>query len=395
MPTISASSPRSRTAESSVTTSSSAAAWADQRQRETFTFPGSRSASSSPMKSSRRPRRWSGSSATTAIAPTANAPPQVRHPRLGRRSSATSSPRLLPQAAAITARFADQRCRSAPRLAPAGGRQVVRGPEHRERPDQGRRLVASALGLRAIVERFSRSFASPHSKTCFLATSSRRIDRPSMRCWLSTEFPVRKRWLLALEHGVPGHPHLWLSAHRIRTHAAGDDRRVASDLGIAGPVRRKTERTHDRLSERSARPYQSDVGLVGRSGDKYTLFVGGTNRGDRLNFVLQDLVPRDRLVPTLKVLLERFRSDRRADEGFGDWCTRVGLGGAVRHAGRVAAEDGVIIQFWLPLPASGRGLGGGVWCGEARTPLPQPLSPKRGEGRKSNYCNSLTSIARK
>ena len=74
-----------------------------------------------------------------------------------------------------------------------------------------------------------------------------------------------------------------------------------------------------------ARPYQSDVGLVGRSGDKYTLFVGGTYRGDRLNFVLQDLVPRDRLVPTLKVLLERFRSDRRTGEGFGDWCTRVGL----------------------------------------------------------------------
>ena len=39
----------------------------------------------------------------------------------------------------------------------------------------------------------SRSCASPRSKTCFLATSSRRIDRPSMRCWLNTEFPVRNR----------------------------------------------------------------------------------------------------------------------------------------------------------------------------------------------------------
>jgi sulfite reductase (ferredoxin) len=74
-----------------------------------------------------------------------------------------------------------------------------------------------------------------------------------------------------------------------------------------------------------ARPYQSDVGLVGRSGDKYTLFVGGTYRGDRLNFVLQDLVPRDRLVPTLKSLLERYRADRQGDEGFGDWCTRQGV----------------------------------------------------------------------
>lgn len=74
-----------------------------------------------------------------------------------------------------------------------------------------------------------------------------------------------------------------------------------------------------------ARPYQSDVGLVGRSGDKYTLFVGGTYRGDRLNFVLQDLVSRERLIPTLKSLLERYRTDRRSDEGFGDWCTRQGV----------------------------------------------------------------------
>jgi sulfite reductase (ferredoxin) len=74
-----------------------------------------------------------------------------------------------------------------------------------------------------------------------------------------------------------------------------------------------------------ARPYQSDVGLVGRSGDKYTLFVGGSYKGDRLNFVLQDLVPRDRIVPTLKTLLERFRAERRESEGFGDWCTRLGM----------------------------------------------------------------------
>ena len=73
-----------------------------------------------------------------------------------------------------------------------------------------------------------------------------------------------------------------------------------------------------------ARPYQSDIGLVGRSGDKFTLFVGGSHKGDRLNFVLQDLVPRDRIVPTLSKLLERFRSERQGDEGFGDWCTRQG-----------------------------------------------------------------------
>ncbi len=73
-----------------------------------------------------------------------------------------------------------------------------------------------------------------------------------------------------------------------------------------------------------ARPYQSDIGLVGRSGDKYTLFVGGRVRGDRLNFELKDLVARAQIVPTLRPVLVRFKEDRLSNEAFGDFCHRVG-----------------------------------------------------------------------
>jgi sulfite reductase (ferredoxin) len=73
-----------------------------------------------------------------------------------------------------------------------------------------------------------------------------------------------------------------------------------------------------------ARPYQSDIGLVGRSGDKYTLFVGGHVLGHRLNFLLKDLIPRAEVVPTLLPLLERFKAERQPGEGFGDYCQRQG-----------------------------------------------------------------------
>jgi sulfite reductase (ferredoxin) len=75
------------------------------------------------------------------------------------------------------------------------------------------------------------------------------------------------------------------------------------------------------------RPYQSDIGIVGRSGDRYTLFVGGHVNGHRLNFLLLDLVPRGRIVATLRSLLISFRTDRRGRESFGDWCHRVGAEG--------------------------------------------------------------------
>jgi len=73
-----------------------------------------------------------------------------------------------------------------------------------------------------------------------------------------------------------------------------------------------------------ARPYQSDIGIVGRSGDKYALFVGGNLIGSRLNFLVKDLVPLDKIVPTLRPLLESYQRHREAGEGFGDFCQRLG-----------------------------------------------------------------------
>jgi sulfite reductase (ferredoxin) len=73
-----------------------------------------------------------------------------------------------------------------------------------------------------------------------------------------------------------------------------------------------------------ARPYQSDIGLVGRSGDKYTVYVGGSVLGERLNFVLRDLVPLNDIVPILRPLFADFKKQRIGDESFGNYCHRLG-----------------------------------------------------------------------
>jgi sulfite reductase (ferredoxin) len=74
-----------------------------------------------------------------------------------------------------------------------------------------------------------------------------------------------------------------------------------------------------------ARPYTADLAFVGRSLNKYAVFVGGSMLGTRLGTQYADLVPRDRLVATVRPLFERFRDERLADERFGDFCDRVGL----------------------------------------------------------------------
>lgn len=73
-----------------------------------------------------------------------------------------------------------------------------------------------------------------------------------------------------------------------------------------------------------ARPYTADLAFVGRSLDKYVVYVGGNLEGTRLNEPYADLVPRDRLVATVRPLLERFRAQRRSDERFGDFWSRLG-----------------------------------------------------------------------
>jgi sulfite reductase (ferredoxin) len=73
-----------------------------------------------------------------------------------------------------------------------------------------------------------------------------------------------------------------------------------------------------------ARPYNPDIGLVGRAKNKYTLYVGGTRLGTRLAFVHRDMVSSENVVPVIVKLFEFFKTDRQQDETFGDFCNRQG-----------------------------------------------------------------------
>lgn len=84
-----------------------------------------------------------------------------------------------------------------------------------------------------------------------------------------------------------------------------------------------------------SRPYNADVGLVGKTSGKYTIYLGGRVLGDRLAWVYQDLVPLDQIVPTLAPLLLAFKNGRSPGETFGDYCHRLGRDGLQRAAEEV------------------------------------------------------------
>lgn len=77
-----------------------------------------------------------------------------------------------------------------------------------------------------------------------------------------------------------------------------------------------------------ARPYNADIGLVGKAKGKYTMYLGGARLGNRLAYIYKDMVPLEEIVPTLRPLFEAFKSQQLDDESFGDFCARIGQAAA-------------------------------------------------------------------
>ncbi len=73
-----------------------------------------------------------------------------------------------------------------------------------------------------------------------------------------------------------------------------------------------------------ARPYNADIGLVGKAKGKYTVMLGGRTLGDRLNSIYKDMVPAEEIVPTLVAVMQCFKENREAGERFGDFTHRFG-----------------------------------------------------------------------
>jgi sulfite reductase (ferredoxin) len=72
-----------------------------------------------------------------------------------------------------------------------------------------------------------------------------------------------------------------------------------------------------------ARPYMGEIGIVGVSADRYTLYLGGNAASTRLNRVYREGVRSGEIAGTLAPLFARWRAERGPGEAFGDFCVRA------------------------------------------------------------------------
>ncbi|GGI02653.1 NADPH-dependent assimilatory sulfite reductase hemoprotein subunit [Egicoccus halophilus] len=74
-----------------------------------------------------------------------------------------------------------------------------------------------------------------------------------------------------------------------------------------------------------ARPYSTEIGVVGRGKDHYTVHLGGDDVGTRLNEVFADRVGLAQVGELLEPVLTAWYAERDGGETFGDWTDRVGV----------------------------------------------------------------------
>jgi len=232
-----------------------------------------------------------------------------------------NGPRELPREAAITGLDLHHGWQS------MGGGKLFLGlsVENGRIKDEG--AVRMLSGLRAIVEKYKpdvRLTAQQDIMLCGL-TADQRTGVDSMLSEYGIPRPetlsMVQRWSMACP-AIPTCPLAITESERAMPGLVDQFETMLSGLGLGD------ENISVRMTgcpNGCARPYQSEIGIVGRGGVKYTLYIGGDSYGRRLNEEVQDSVPFDQIVPKLSKVFAAFKSERGTGELFGDYCTRVGL----------------------------------------------------------------------
>jgi sulfite reductase (ferredoxin) len=191
--------------------------------------------------------------------------------------------------------------------------------------DDGSRRLRS--GLRAIMERFEPNLRITPLQDLLLCDLNADARQEIERTF--EEFGIRRPHELSTvrRHSMacPAVPTCGLALTESERVMPGIIDQLELELRRLGLENEKLSVRMTGCPNGCARPYQSDIGIVGRSGDKYTIFVGGQILGNRLNFQLKDLIPLSQIVATIRPLLEHFKEERLPGESFGDYCHRLGI----------------------------------------------------------------------
>jgi sulfite reductase (ferredoxin) len=185
--------------------------------------------------------------------------------------------------------------------------------------------AALKSALREVVERFGADpVLTPQQDVLLsnLAADARAPVEAILRAHgvaLTEDLTPLARWALA----CPALPTCGLAlteAERVRAPIVADIEAALARHGLAG------ERISLRITgcpNGCARPYQGDIGLVGRVPGHYAIFLGGDFAGTRLSWLFLERIPEASIAAVLEPAFAAYAAQRLPGEGFGDFADRV------------------------------------------------------------------------
>jgi sulfite reductase beta subunit-like hemoprotein len=186
--------------------------------------------------------------------------------------------------------------------------------------------VALRSALREVIERFGADPVLTPQQDVLLtnlpATARARVEAilRAHGVALAEELTPVSRWALA----CPALPTCGLAlteAERVRAPLIAGIEAALARHGLAG------ERISVRITgcpNGCARPYQGDIGLVGRVPGHFAIFLGGDFAGTRLSWLFLERIPQAAVASVMEPAFAAWAAQRLPGEGFGDFADRVG-----------------------------------------------------------------------
>ena len=74
-----------------------------------------------------------------------------------------------------------------------------------------------------------------------------------------------------------------------------------------------------------ARPYNAEIGFVGKAPGKYNVMLGGNREGTRLARLFKESVLADEIPSVIGTLFRQYAGERRSGQAFGDWANEAAI----------------------------------------------------------------------
>lgn len=182
-------------------------------------------------------------------------------------------------------------------------------------------------GLKAVIERFKMPVVLTPTEEIILADISPEDKNEIEEILRSFDIPLAEEHTFMQLHfmtcvALPTCAKALAEAERVQFPIMDDIQAVMDKYEIGN------ERITVRVTgcpNGCARPYVGDIGIVGRMPGHYVLFIGGDFEGTRLNTKVFDKVPQDDIGKALDPMFAKYAAEKNDDEGFGDFCHRVGI----------------------------------------------------------------------